>query len=130
VELASLRKGKPRILRLITGVPPEWNHADLLEALDRVKDVCAELKGRSLKELQLCCGDGRLFRDHAHYRAIRFDNYHLLYIDTGLEPLTGERVKRTCPTSLLPWKQDACTPFRNVEKTLFAECRFKETIPC
>ncbi|MBP6733450.1 MAG: hypothetical protein KA142_01940 [Chromatiaceae bacterium] len=130
MELASLQKGKPRNLRLITGLPPEWSHTDLSQAVENIENFCVGLRGRSLRELQLFCGEGKIFCDHAHYRSIRFDDYQLFHIDTGLEPLAGERVKRTCPTSLLPWNHEVCKAYQKVEKEVLSQCRFKRHIPC
>ncbi len=120
LQLSCLKKGKPRNLTLMTGVPKEWKHEDLKESIQRVRDCQTDLQGKTLREVRIHVCDDQTFGHLSHYRYIRFDDHHLLQLDTGLEPLAGEMVKRICSTYLQPWQHDVCKPYRVAEKALKA----------
>ena len=119
-QLSCLKKGKARTLHLMTGMPKEWQHEDLAKSLQKVRDCRSGLLGMTLREVQINVRSDSVFRDLSHCRYIRFDDHQLLQLDTGLEPLAGEMVKRNCTTNLLPWRHDVCKPYREMEKALMA----------
>lgn len=128
LQLSGLRKGNARNLNLMTGMPKGWEHKNLEDSLQRIRECRSVLKGKALREVNVFVCEDYDFRDLSHYRYIRFDDHQLLQLDTGLEPLAGDMVKRLCPTNLLPWKQDICKPYWDVEKGLKAASVYDERI--
>lgn len=120
VQLSGLSKGKPRTLRLITACPREWKSLEVQESFQRILDCQALLKGTALREVQIYLRYDNAFRDSSHHRYIRFDDFQILQLDTGLKPLAGEVVKPMCSTVLLPWQHEVCKPYHAAEKELIA----------
>lgn len=119
-ELSGITTGKPRILRLITAMPNTWATSELQECFQRIQECQTLLKGSGLREVQLHVRENKVCGRSAHHRYIRFDDFQLLELDTGLEPLAGNMMNRMCTVNLHSWRQDACKAYRDAEKELIA----------
>jgi len=99
---------------------------DLIRA--KLETFCAELIGNSLLELHLHVANDRDYGKISHYRGIRFDDKTFVTLDTGLEPLGGRAVLRTCLTQLINWSSNESEAYRKDEKQLTSIIKYTHTI--
>ena len=86
------RGSRPHELTIVTGTTDQCSE-------QTAKNLLKQLAGRpqyeQLKEVVLFLADDTLFSTLVHYRSLRFGRI-FCQLDTGIEVLEGQQVKRTC----------------------------------
>jgi hypothetical protein len=96
----------------------------------QITQVCEPLVGKSILEVNLHLAGDYKFGSVVHYRYLLFDDQNLIQLDTGLEPLSGSVVKRTCPVHLVRWRSQEAEEYMQDEKKLKSVLEHNSRIDC
>lgn len=122
IKLADLPAPSPRIVTLYSALEVKGNKDAQMTAFEAagnvLSDFASSLFGVNFREVKLNIADDSEFGALKHYRYIRFDDKQILLLDTGLEPLSGTSITRTCPVSLAPWRHSSSEAYRKDEKAV------------
>lgn len=96
----------------------------------KVSSFCQPLIGKSILEVHIHLAADTKFGNIVHYRYVLFDDRNLIQLDTGLEPLSGNFVKRTCIVQLVRWRSPEAAVFVDDERKLRSVLEFDSQIDC
>ncbi len=125
-KAASLPSKSKKIIHIYSGYSTDsgdlGSELSFVQGCDLIRTelekFCATLISNSLLELNLHIANDRDYGKISHYRGIRFDDKTFITLDTGLEPLGGRVVQRTCLTQLINWCSEESAAYRHDEKQL------------
>ena len=137
-RLAGLGTLGKKILHVYAGYSLDWRlvpsatsfSTACKQIASEVEALCSTLRGGSLQEIQLHIAADSKHGSIDHYRYVRFDENTVLLLDTGLEPLSGSTVARTCIIGLKDWLADEAKPIRNDEGSLRRVVEPAKTVNC
>jgi len=138
LNMAALGTPGKKVLHIYSAYSLDWGlhgSARSIESacqhiVDEIQNLCYPLVGKSLAEVNVHIAGDQRFGAVAHYRYLLFDDQNLIQLDTGLEPLSGTVVKRTCPVHLVRWLSPSATVYMDDLKRLKAVLEPSSRIDC
>ena len=135
---AALASPGKKIMHLYSAYSLDWKlhgtassfNAACRKIVETVENACHALRGKSLSEVHVHIAGDQNFGSVVHYRYVLFDDKNLIQLDTGLEPLGGDWVKRTCTVKLVHWLSPEAKAYREDEKKLRAVIECSNRIDC
>lgn len=101
----------------VPNFPTDLNKAkDII--FDEITRICDYFQNTRIREINVHIVPDRKFSGITHYRYVKFDDKNLMLLDTGLEPLGGEKVWRTCGIQFRNWFDEASQAYRDDDKKL------------
>ncbi len=138
-KVAALETPGKKIIHLYSAYSLDWKahgsneltfKAACQYIVSKIRDLCRLLKGRALLEVHLHIASDHKFGHIVHYRYLSFDEKNIVELDTGLEPLSGSHVRRTCKVALVNWFAEGSQIHRTDFKKLKNELEISEVIDC
>jgi hypothetical protein len=112
------------------GVKSRTFEAACKHIFGQLEEFCMSISHGAIREVNVFIAPEAKFGDVDHYRYIRFDNQTMLVFDSGLEPLAGTIVERTCPVTLVRWMCPEADAYRDDEKRLKSVMEQERRISC
>lgn len=137
-KVAALETPGKKILHLYSAYSLDWRvhgsevtfKAACQYIVSKVRDVCRLLTGRAILEVNVHIARDNKFGSIVHYRYLSFDDKNIIQLDTGLEPLGGSAVRRTCTVALLNWFSTSSEVHKTDLKQVGNELEISEAIDC
>ncbi len=137
-NLAGLHVPNKKIVNLYSAYSIDWGLTGSSRNFDsackqifgQLEDFCRSIGDGAIRELNIFIAPDGKFGDVDHYRYIRFDNQTMLILDSGLEPLSGTSVERTCPVTLVRWMCPEADAYRADENRLKSVIEQERRISC
>lgn len=126
IKLAGLKTPGKKIVNIYSAYSCDWvstngsrtSAAACKLIFEKLESFCQNSLGDGLMEININFSQENKFGKVNHYRYVRFDDKIILLLDSGLQPLSGNVVTKTCPVSLARWMSSEATAYRSDEKKL------------
>lgn len=138
LNLAGLGTPGKKVVNIYSAYSSAWKlcgaecsfYSACQQIFKQVENFCKPLIGKNIFEVNIHIAVDQSFGSVAHYRYVLFDDKNLIQLDTGLEALSGNAVKRTCVVKLVRWYSEEANDFKDNEKKLRNVLAHSQKIVC